>query len=39
MDGDLRLKGLNETLGWKTGTSGQGVKVRVSLNLVIEFLY
>ncbi|GAU17209.1 hypothetical protein TSUD_178390 [Trifolium subterraneum] len=26
MDGDLRLKGPNETLGWKTGTSGQGVK-------------
>ncbi|PNX86468.1 PAN domain-containing protein [Trifolium pratense] len=33
MDGDLRLKGPNETLGWKTGTSGQGVKVRISLNL------
>ncbi|XP_045796254.1 PAN domain-containing protein At5g03700-like [Trifolium pratense] len=26
MDGDLRLKGPNETLGWKTGTSGQAVK-------------
>lgn len=28
MDGDLRLKGPNERLGWKTGTSGQGVKVK-----------
>ncbi|XP_058739805.1 EP1-like glycoprotein 3 [Vicia villosa] len=26
MDGDLRLKGPNGTVGWKTGTSGQGVK-------------
>ncbi|KAG4927598.1 hypothetical protein JHK85_054084 [Glycine max] len=26
MDGDLRLKGPKERVGWKTGTSGQGVK-------------
>nr|XP_012569058.1 putative receptor protein kinase ZmPK1 isoform X2 [Cicer arietinum] len=26
MDGDLRLKGPNEKVGWKTGTSEQGVK-------------
>ncbi|KAL5058307.1 hypothetical protein RYX36_029911 [Vicia faba] len=26
MDGDLRLKGPNGIVGWKTGTSGQGVK-------------
>ncbi|KAK7340021.1 hypothetical protein VNO77_20713 [Canavalia gladiata] len=26
MDGDLRLKGPRERVGWKTGTSGQGVK-------------
>ncbi|XP_061368500.1 PAN domain-containing protein At5g03700 [Gastrolobium bilobum] len=25
-DGDLRLKGPKELVGWKTGTSGQGVK-------------
>lgn len=28
MDGDLRLKGPNEKVGWKTGTSEQGVKVK-----------
>ena len=28
MDGDLRLKGPKERVGWKTGTSGQGVKVK-----------
>lgn len=28
MDGDLRLKGPNGTVGWKTGTSGQGVQVK-----------
>lgn len=27
MDGDLMLKGPNELVGWKTGTSGQGVEV------------
>ncbi|KAK7294816.1 hypothetical protein RJT34_17713 [Clitoria ternatea] len=26
MDGDLRLKGPKERIGWKTGTSGQGVQ-------------
>ncbi|XP_014497447.1 EP1-like glycoprotein 4 [Vigna radiata var. radiata] len=26
MDGDLRLKGPKDRVGWKTGTSGQGVK-------------
>lgn len=26
-DGDLHLKGLKERIGWKTGTSGQGVEV------------
>ena len=25
--GDLRLKGPNEVIGWRTGTSGQGVEV------------
>lgn len=25
--GDLRLKGLNQEIGWRTGTSGQGVEV------------
>jgi len=32
LDGDLRLKGPNEIVGWKTGTSGQGVKVRSCLD-------
>lgn len=27
-DGDLRLKGPKGIVGWKTGTSGQGVKVK-----------
>lgn len=27
-DGDLMLKGPEERVGWKTGTSGQGVKVK-----------
>ena len=26
-DGDLRLKGSNDRIGWRTGTSGQGVEV------------
>jgi hypothetical protein len=26
-DGDLHLKGSNDRIGWRTGTSGQGVEV------------
>lgn len=29
-DGDLMLKGPKEKVGWKTGTSGQGVKVKTN---------
>lgn len=28
-DGDLRLKGPKDRVGWRTGTSGQGVKVKL----------
>ncbi|XP_020977211.1 PAN domain-containing protein At5g03700 isoform X1 [Arachis ipaensis] len=39
MDGDLMLKGPKEHVGWKTGTSGQGVKQRLEIqktgNLVL----
>lgn len=28
-DGDLRLKGPKERVGWRTGTSGQGVEVKL----------
>ena len=34
-DGDLQLKGPKERVGWRTGTSGQGVEVKV---LVLESL-
>ncbi|RDY11206.1 PAN domain-containing protein, partial [Mucuna pruriens] len=34
-DGDLRLKGPKERVGWKTGTSGQGVKILRTGNLVL----
>ena len=33
--GDLRLKGQNERVGWKSGTSTQGVKVK---NFYVVFL-
>lgn len=29
-DGDLRLKGPKDRVGWRTGTSGQGVEVKAS---------
>lgn len=28
-DGDLRLKGPKDRVGWRTGTSGQGVQVKL----------
>ncbi|XP_020233464.1 PAN domain-containing protein At5g03700 isoform X2 [Cajanus cajan] len=43
MDGDLRLKGPKERVGWKTGTSGQGVKrlqiLRTGNLVLVDALY
>ncbi|XP_056172790.1 PAN domain-containing protein At5g03700 isoform X2 [Syzygium oleosum] len=34
-DGDLRLKGPDERIGWRTGTSGQAVEIQGTGNLVL----
>lgn len=37
-DGDLRLMGLRNRVGWRTGTSGQGVEVNKSATSVCCFV-
>lgn len=37
-DGDLSLKGLRNRVGWRTGTSGQGVEVKKKVPLLFVIL-
>lgn len=33
-DGDLQLKGQKERIGWRSGTSGQGVQVNTAMQIL-----